>query len=90
MKNVQRSVTISESGLSKQMAANDDAAADEEEVDEQIEGDNVEKEARENGTIAPAPIMRSNEEIKTADDAVAAREEVEEQAEEAIYSTPKL
>jgi hypothetical protein len=78
MKNVQRSVTISESGLSKQMAANDDSAADEEEVDEQIEGDNVEKEARENGTIAPAAIMRSNKEIKTADDAVAAREEVEE------------
>ncbi|MGA7291396.1 MAG: hypothetical protein WBW85_02540, partial [Terriglobales bacterium] len=69
---------IAESGLSKQMAANDDSAADEEEVDEQIEGDNVEKEARENGTIAPAAIMRSNKEIKTADDAVAAREEVEE------------
>ena len=48
MKNVQRSVTIAETGFSKQMAANDDAAADEEEVDEQIEGDNVEKEAREN------------------------------------------
>ncbi len=42
----------------------------------------MEKEARENGIAAPAPIVRGNEPIKTADDAVAGREEVEEQAEE--------
>jgi NCAIR mutase (PurE)-related protein len=82
MKNVGRSATIAESRLSKQIATNDDAAANEEEVEEQIEEDNVEKAARENGTGVPGRIMRGNKEMETADDAVASREEVEEQAEE--------
>jgi hypothetical protein len=72
---------IPKSRLSKQMATNDDAAANEDEVEEQIEEENVEKTARENETGAPAPFM-SNKQIKTADDAVASREDVEEQAEE--------
>lgn len=47
MKNVEKSVTIAESRLSKQIATNDDAAAIEEEVEEQIEEDNAKKAARE-------------------------------------------
>jgi hypothetical protein len=82
MKTVGKSATIPESRLSKQIATNDDAAANEEQVEEQIEEDNVKKAARENGTGILAPIMRGNEEMETADDAVASREEVEEQAEE--------
>jgi hypothetical protein len=82
MKTVEKSATISESRLSKQIATIDDAAANEEEVEEQIEEDNVEKAARENGTGAPGPIMRRNMEMETADDAVSSREEVEEQTEE--------
>jgi hypothetical protein len=74
--------TITEFRLSKQLATNDDAAANEEEAEEQIEEDNVGKAARENETGIRGPIMRSNEETETADDAVAGREEVEEQAEE--------
>jgi len=50
MKTVGKSATIPESRLSKQIATNDDAAANEEEVEEQIEEDNVKKAARENGT----------------------------------------
>ena len=42
----------------------------------------VTRAARENGTGAPGPIMRSNMEMETADDAAASREEVEEQIEE--------
>ena len=49
---------IPKSRLSKQMATNDDAAANEEEVEEQIEEENVEKTARENETGAPIPMMR--------------------------------
>jgi len=82
VKTVGTSATIPESRLSKQIATNDDAAANEEEVDEQIEEDNVEKAARENETRVPAPIMTGNKQIECADDAVASREEVEEQAEE--------
>jgi len=77
MKNAPKSVTR----LSKQIATDDDAAANGQEVEEQMEEDNVEKAARENETRGPAPIM-SNDEIKTADDAADSREEVEEQAEE--------
>jgi hypothetical protein len=82
MKTVGTSATIPESRLCKQIATNDDAAANQEEVDEQIEEDNVEKAARENETRVPASIMKSNEELEAADDAVASREEVEEEAEE--------
>ena len=45
--------TIPNSRLSRQIATNDDAAANEDEVEEQIEEDNVEKTARENETGAP-------------------------------------
>jgi regulatory protein YycH of two-component signal transduction system YycFG len=82
MKNVGKSATIPDSRLSEQIATNDDAAANEEEVNEQIEEDNVEKAARENETRVPASIMISNEEMEAADDAVASREEIEEEAEE--------
>ena len=72
--------------MSEQIATNDDAAANEEEVDEQIEEDNVEKVARENGSGDSAPSMgnkqMSNKQIETADNAVASREEVKEQAQE--------
>jgi hypothetical protein len=81
MKNVGKFATIPESRLSKPIATNDDAAANAEEVEEQIEEDNVEKAARENRSGVPTPLM-SNRQIETADDAAAAREEVEEQAEE--------
>ncbi len=53
MKNVRNSVTIPESRLSRKIATNDDAAANEEEVEEQIEEDNIEKKARENATALP-------------------------------------
>src|SRR5277367_4119912 len=72
--------TISESRLSQQMAASDDVAANEEEVEEQIEKDRVERAARATGL--PMPIMKGNEQMQAADDAVVSREEVEEQAEE--------
>lgn len=90
MRTMGKSATIPEARLSKQIATNDDAAANQEEVEEQIEGDNVEKTARENGTGGPAPIMRSNKEIETADDVVASTEEVEEQAEETLIDKVAL
>jgi len=73
--------TIPKSQLSPQIATNDGAAANEEEVEEQIEEENVEKAALENRAGVSTPFM-SNKQIETADDAVASREEVEEQAEE--------
>jgi NCAIR mutase (PurE)-related protein len=82
MKTVEKSATIPESRLSQQIGTNDDVVAIEEEVQEQIEEDNVERAARENATGVPVPIVRSNKEVETADDAVASREEVEKQAEE--------
>jgi hypothetical protein len=80
MKTVETSAPIRESRLSQQISTNDDATANEEEVEEQIEEDNVEKAARENGAGDSVPIMRGNEEIESADDSVASREKVEEQA----------
>ena len=68
--------------MSQQITTNDDAAANEEDVEKQIEENSVKKAARANGTRVPVPIMRGNEEMAAADDAVASREEVEEQAEE--------
>ena len=82
MKTVEKSATIPESRLSQQIGTNDDVVAIEEEVQEQIEEDNVERAARENATGVPVPIVRSNKEVETAGDAVASREEVEKQAEE--------
>jgi hypothetical protein len=82
MQIVGKSATIPESRLSKQIATNDDAAADEQEVEDQIEEDNGEKATRKNGTGVPVPILRGNEAMGTADDAVASKEEVEAQAEE--------
>ncbi len=86
MKTGGRSATIAESRLSKQIATNDDAAANEEEVDEQIEEDNVEKLALENGSGVSTPSMGNrqmgNKQIETADNAVASREKVKEQAQE--------
>lgn len=82
MKSMGKSPRIPESRSSKQIATNDAAAANAEEVEEQIEEDNVEKAARENRTGVPGRIMRSDIEMETADDAVASSEEVEEQTEE--------
>jgi hypothetical protein len=65
---------------SKRTAVNDDAAANEEEIEQQIEEADVEKTARENRIGGPVPRM-SNEEMAADDDAVASREEVEEQGE---------
>ena len=48
-----KDVAKPESRLSKKIAANDDTAANEEEVEEQIEEDNVEQKARENATALP-------------------------------------
>lgn len=73
---------IAESRLSKQLKEEDDAAANEEEVEEKIEEDNVEKNARENGTGAGLPMIRSNKQMESDDDAVASREKVEEQVEQ--------
>ena len=49
MTTVGNPTTIRESRLSQQIATNNDFAANEEEVEEQIEEDTVEKAARENG-----------------------------------------
>jgi hypothetical protein len=81
MKTVGKSATNPESRLSQQIATHDDVAANEEEVEEQIEEDNVENAARENGTGSTDPILRSNKEVETVDDGLAPTEEVEEQAE---------
>jgi hypothetical protein len=67
--------------VSKQTATIDDTAANQQEVDEQMEQDTVEKAARENANF-PAPIMNATEETETADNAVASGEEVAEQAQE--------
>ena len=82
MKTVGKSANILESRLNQQIGTNDDVVAIEEEVQEQIEEDNVEKAARENARGVPVPTVRINKEVGTADDAVASREEVDEQAEE--------
>jgi NCAIR mutase (PurE)-related protein len=76
MKTVGKSANILESRLSQHIERNDDVVAIEEEIQEQIEEDNVEKAARENATGVPVPIVRSNKEMETADDAVASREEL--------------
>jgi|CZKD01.1.fsa_nt_gi hypothetical protein len=81
MKTAGRSATISYSRLGKHMAANDDAAANEEEVEEQIEADNVKRVACENAIGFPILILRGNEEIQAADDAVASKDGVQEQVE---------
>ena len=81
MKTVETAAMIKESRLSQQISIDGDATANEEEVEEQIEEDNIEKAAGENRTGDSVPIMRGNQGIETADDAVAFREEVEEQAE---------
>ena len=74
---VGKSATNPESRLSQQIATRDDVAANEEEVEEQIEEDNVENAARENGTGPTVPILRSNKEVEeTADDALASKEEL--------------
>jgi len=71
MTTLRKYATIPDARLSKQIATKDNAAANEEEVEEQIEEDNVEKAAGENGTGIPDSSMtsnvRSNEEIETAD-----------------------
>jgi hypothetical protein len=81
MKTVGTSSTIPESRLSRQMAANGDSAANEEEFEEQIDEDNVMRAASENATGFPIPTTRGNEVIQAADNAAASREEVEEQVE---------
>jgi|SRR5271166_4360948 len=79
MKTVRRYATIPEFRLS-QMAANDNAATNLEEVEGQIEEDNVKKAARENAIGIPA-MMRDTAEMAAVDDAGAAGEEVQEQVE---------
>jgi hypothetical protein len=79
MKTVRRSATIPEFRLS-QMAANNNAATNLEEVEGQIEEDNVKKAARENAIGTPA-MMRGSAEMAAVDDAGAAGEEVQEQVE---------
>jgi hypothetical protein len=69
------------SRLSKRIANNDDAAANEEEVEDQIQEDQVKRTARESAASFPMPILGGNEEIRDADNASASGEEVEEQAE---------
>jgi hypothetical protein len=61
MKNARKSVTIFKSPLSKEIAAKDDAAANAEEVEEQMEEDNVEKKAAEDATAIPASSMSGSE-----------------------------
>ena len=80
MATVAKFARVPTSRSSRQIATNDDAVAKQEEVEEQIEEDRVEKAARENRAGDSVPIMRGNQEIESADDAVASREEVEEQA----------
>ena len=76
-----KTAIVSEFRLSKQLAANYDAATNKEEVEEQIEEDRVKKTARENETGVSVSIMRRSEEMAAADDAMAAGEEVQEQVE---------
>ena len=80
MTTVGKFATIPESRSSKLVATNDDAAANEEEVEEQIEDDSVQKAARENATGSPIPMM-SNEERTVDDDAASDSEEVQQQIE---------
>jgi hypothetical protein len=68
--------------VSKKIATSDDAAANQEEVDEQMGEDAVKKKARENATGTPAPIMKGADVLETADNVVASSEEVTEQAQE--------
>ena len=82
MKNAGKSVTIAEFQLSKQIVATDDAAANEVEVEEQIEEDNVKKQAHENQTSNLGPVVRGSKQMTIDDNATAAEEEIEEQAEE--------
>jgi hypothetical protein len=80
MTTVGKFVTLPESRLSKQTAAKDDAAANEEEVEEQIEADDVKKTARNNTAGVSMPMM-SNADMAVDDDALSSREEVQEQVE---------
>lgn len=80
MKTVVESAMIPESRSSRQIATNDNAATNLEEVEEQIEEDNVKKAAHENAIGIPA-IMRGGAEMAAVDDAGAAGEEVQEQVE---------
>lgn len=80
MKTVAESAMIPESRLSRQIATNDNAATNLEEVEEQIEEDNVKKAAHENAIGIPA-MMRGSAEMAAVDDAGAAGEEVQEQVE---------
>jgi hypothetical protein len=72
---------IPEFRSSEQITTNDDAAVSEEEVEQQIAEDNVEKAAHKSRIRVSTPLM-SNKQIEIADDAVASKEEVEEQVEE--------
>ena len=63
MATVAKFARVPTSRSSRQIATNDDAAANEEEVEEQIEEDNVENAARENGPASMVPILRNNGEI---------------------------
>ena len=58
MKTVGKSATIAEPRLNRGIGEEDDAAANEQEVEEQIEADNVEKNARENGSGAGLDDLR--------------------------------
>lgn len=69
MTNAGKAATLPESQLlNRNDAANDDAVGYEQEVDEELEQDDVERTARENATGIQSPIMRSSKEMAVADD----------------------
>jgi hypothetical protein len=76
MTGVEESATVPTPRLGKQMASNDHAAANEEEVEDQIEEENVGRAACENrsATRTLTPVTSRQ---KTADHAVVSREEVQ-------------
>ena len=76
-----KTAIVPESRLSSQITTNDNAAANREEVEEQIEELSVKKAARENATGAPVSMIRDSKEMEAVNDAVAAGEETQEQVE---------
>lgn len=76
-----KTAIVPESRLSSQITTNDNAAANREEVEEQIEEDSVKKAAHENETGVSVSLMRSSEEMAAADDAAAVGEEAQAQVE---------
>ncbi len=76
-----KTAIVPESRSSSQITTNDNAAANREEVEEQIEEVSVKRAARENATGAPVSMIRDSKQVEAIDDAVAAGEETQEQVE---------